>query len=68
MALATAGDDGRVVVWRAETLEMLEEVRFPGPVHALAFSADGLMLATGNADGTVALLLLPALVPPPPAK
>lgn len=55
----TAGVDGRVRVWDAQTRTMLYDLReHDGPVRALAQSPDGARMASGGADG--ALLLWPS--------
>jgi WD40 repeat protein len=54
--LATADADGRVSLWRTDTLALQREWEFPGPVTAVAFSTAGDFLAVGDGDGTVAVL------------
>ncbi len=52
--LASAGNDNRLRLWDAETLEPLLE--FPGHrsyVHSVAWSPDGTMLASGSGDRVV---------------
>lgn len=47
-ALATAGWDGRVVVWESPSLAILAERRADGASNAVAFSPDGHMLAVAR--------------------
>jgi WD40 repeat protein len=54
-SLATAGDDGRVVIWDAAG-KKLHEWRLPLPVRGLAFAPDGRHLALVNGDGTAYIL------------
>jgi WD40 repeat protein len=55
-ALVSAGEDGRVHVWDAETGQPLAAFRgHDGTVHSLAFSRDGSRIASGGRDGTVRL-------------
>ena len=61
--LASAGKDGRVILWDANAVK-IHEWQLPGPVHAVAFAADGRHLATANGNGTVYILRIP---PPPKA-
>jgi WD40 repeat protein len=56
--LATAGDDGRVVVWTPQG-EVLKEWQLSGPIYDVSFAPDGRHLATANAEGTVFVLRLP---------
>ena len=66
LSLATAGGDGRVVLWNipaiadAELRHAVDPVRWAPPVvrpppAAVAFSPDGKLMATGAADGTLKL-------------
>ena len=56
--LATAGEDGRVVVWTPQG-EVLKEWQLSGPVYDVSFASDGRHLATANAEGTAFVLRLP---------
>ncbi|HZY88600.1 MAG TPA: PQQ-binding-like beta-propeller repeat protein, partial [Gemmataceae bacterium] len=56
--LATWGDGG-VTLWDGHTGRKVREFVAPGPVHDLAFAADGRHLATANANGTVSVWRLP---------
>jgi WD40 repeat protein len=59
--LASAGLDGRVIVWEpAARKRKLQEWQLPGPVTQVTFAADGGHLATTNANGTVYILRLTA--------
>jgi WD40 repeat protein len=55
---ATAGDDGRVVVWTPQG-EVLKEWQLSGPIFDVTFAPDGRHLATLNGEGTVFVLRLP---------
>ena len=46
--LASGGDDGRITLWDVSTLEPVQTLELEGQVDALAFSADGLTLASGG--------------------
>jgi WD40 repeat protein len=52
--LATAGADGRILLWDTTACAITAELRNPVPVTALAFRGDGL-LAAGGPDGSAAL-------------
>jgi WD40 repeat protein len=56
--LASAGDDGRIILWDAAAGDKLREWQLPGPVHGIAFARDGRHLAAANGNGTVYLLRL----------
>jgi hypothetical protein len=54
--IATAGDDGIVRLWNADTGSPLAELKgHAGRVNALAFSADGSLLASAGDDAIVRL-------------
>lgn len=61
-SIASAGIDGRVILWHTMTGAKLHEWKFPGPVNGIAFAADSRHLATANGNGTVYILR----IPPPP--
>ncbi|MBL8798250.1 MAG: serine/threonine protein kinase [Planctomycetia bacterium] len=56
--LATADDDGRLVLWNLETNKNLQDWRMPGGVATLQFAPDTRHLAIGNTNGTVYILRL----------
>jgi WD40 repeat protein/transcriptional regulator with XRE-family HTH domain len=57
--LATAGQDGTVKLWDAETGQELLALRgHTGPVMGVAFSPDGTRLFTAGADGAVRFYLV----------
>jgi len=66
--LATASSYGELQFWLPTENGFLNRTIGPGPfgtcLYGLAFSPDGRYLATGNANGTVALLKVPPLPPP----
>ena len=45
----------RAMLWNVETGERRTLMSHPSKVHALAFSSDGLLLATGSEDGKIQL-------------
>jgi WD40 repeat protein len=53
----SAGRDGNIGLWQLDERGLVGFVRqLGGPVHAVAFSHDGLSCASGAADGTVRLV------------
>jgi WD40 repeat protein len=56
--LASAGDDGKLIVWNALMGTKSREWQLGGPAYALRFSPDGRYLAVGNANGTIYVLRL----------
>jgi WD40 repeat protein len=56
--LASAGGDGRVILWDPAAGDKLREWQLPGPVWGVAFARDGRHLATANGNGTVYVLRL----------
>ena len=54
--IISAGVDGRVVMWNAETGKIGWETTLPSMVLTLSLSPDGHMLAAGDASGSVSLL------------
>jgi WD40 repeat protein len=57
--LASAGYDSLVILWDVAVGDRRREWQLPGPVHGVAFAADGRHLATANGNGTVYILRLP---------
>jgi WD40 repeat protein/serine/threonine protein kinase len=57
-SLATADDDGRLVLWDLEANRNLQDWRLPGGISALLFAPDGRHLAVGNTNGTVYIIRL----------
>ncbi len=54
--IISAGVDGRVVMWNAETGKTGWETKLPSMVLTLSLSPDGRLLAAGDASGTVSLI------------
>jgi WD40 repeat protein/serine/threonine protein kinase len=54
--LASADEDGRVVIWDRTANRKLKEWEFRGAVAGIVFAADGRHLATANSNGTALLL------------
>jgi len=50
----SAGVDGRVVMWNADTGKLGWETTLPAMVLTLSLSPDGRMLAAGDAAGSIA--------------
>ena len=66
---AAGSENGHVLVWsRDDWKQTVFEKKFPGPVHSLAFDADGKRLAAGLGNGTAVILTLPEGAAPPPAQ
>ncbi|MDF0650554.1 MAG: WD40 repeat domain-containing protein [Nitrospira sp.] len=53
--LVTSGDDGLLKIWDPGQGTLLRQLALSGPSHALAFSADGAILAAGTMEGDVRL-------------
>ncbi len=53
--LASAGLDGRIIIWDIAGGVALREISWPVPVHDVAFSADGRFMASGAQDNLVVL-------------
>jgi WD40 repeat protein len=51
--VATAGSDGKVRIYDAETGKFQREAKCDAPVLCLAWSPDGKMLASGSRDGLI---------------
>ena len=53
--LASAGADGKVKIWDAETHKLVKSIDSgsPGRINTLALTPDGAVLVTGGADGKV---------------
>jgi WD40 repeat protein len=57
-ALASAGLDGRLILWDVARQAPLREWRLPGPLQAVGFAPDARHLAITNYNGTVYILRL----------
>ena len=53
--LVTSGDDGLLKIWEPGQGILLRQLVLSAPAHALAFSADGAILAAGTTQGDVRL-------------
>lgn len=53
--LVTSGDDGLLKIWDPGQGTLLRQLALSAPAHAIAFSADGTILATGTMEGDVRL-------------
>lgn len=53
--LVTSGDDGLLKIWDPGQGALLRQLVLTAPAHALAFSADGAILAAGTMEGDVRL-------------
>ncbi|BFU89607.1 MAG: hypothetical protein NTAFB01_07940 [Nitrospira sp.] len=53
--LVTSGDDGLLKIWDPGQGTLLRQLALSAPAHALAFSADGAILAAGTMEGDVRL-------------
>jgi len=53
--LLTAAADGSVLMWDAEILQLLHEVRHESQVNAIAMDPDGEWFAAGGEDGNVSV-------------
>jgi WD40 repeat protein len=58
--LASAGRDGRLIVWDVATAAKRHEWLLPAEASAVAFAPDGRHLAVGRGEGTAWVLRLPA--------
>jgi WD40 repeat protein len=56
--LASAGHDGRIILWDVAKQAKVREWQMPGPVLAVGFAPDGRHLAAANGNGTVYVLRL----------
>jgi WD40 repeat protein len=57
--LASAGRDGRLIVWDVDAAAKRHEWRLPGAATAVGFAPDGRHLAVGRGEGTAWVLRLP---------
>jgi WD40 repeat protein len=59
--LLSADDQGRINLWLESSGEnkVAHDWQFPGAIHALAVDREGKRFATGNSNGTAAILQLP---------
>jgi WD40 repeat protein/formylglycine-generating enzyme required for sulfatase activity len=62
---ATSSATGQVALWDATSGAKLHDWQLPGPVHAVAFAADGRHLATANSNGTVYIFRIPPVANAP---
>ncbi len=53
--LVTSGDDGLLKIWDPGQGTLLRQLVLPAPANALAFSADGAILAAGTTQGDIRL-------------
>ena len=53
--LVTSGDDGLLKIWDPGQGMLLRQLALSAPAHALAFTADGAILAAGTMEGDVRL-------------
>ncbi len=60
-ALASAGRDGRVILWDTATGAKWHEWLLPGLVHDVTYAADGRHLVIANGNGTAYVLRLPPI-------
>jgi WD40 repeat protein len=60
--LASAGYDGRIILWDPASAQPVRDWQLPGAVHWVTFAPDGRHLAVANANGTLYIL---RLGPPP---
>jgi WD40 repeat protein/serine/threonine protein kinase len=56
--LATADDDGRLILWEAATGKNLNDWKLSGAITSLAFAPDSRHLAVGNGNGTAYIMRL----------
>jgi serine/threonine-protein kinase len=59
--LASADEDGRLILWEPNVGKHINDWRFPGSVWSLAFAPDNRHLAIGNGNGTIYILRLKAV-------
>ena len=51
--LASAGDDGRVMIWDPQTTKEIDRIPMSTAIRCVALSADGHYLAVGTRNGAV---------------
>jgi WD40 repeat protein len=56
--LASAGSDGRIIIWDVAAGDRIREWQLPGPVQGVIFAPDGRHLASANGNGSVYILRL----------
>ena len=62
--IVSAGEDGRICIWDAETHQLEQQIEVNNPIHGLAVSKDGNHLAVG----TMAITLFDLSTSPPTEK
>jgi WD40 repeat protein len=57
-SLASAGADGRIMVWDAASGKKLHEWQLPGQATSIAFAPDSRHLSVAAGNGTISVLRL----------